>query len=149
MGLGNRTRGDDGAGCVVAERLARAGFLALDCAQTPENYIGPIARLRPTDIVLVDAVDFGGPAGSIELFGPFPSPEGRSGFDSQAVSTHSPGLGPVLEFLAGSCGAACWVLGVQPGRLCGGRGLSGPVLRAVEQIAASPLWAGTVLEAAR
>ena len=151
LGMGNRDRGDDGAGCAVAEALARrleqqvpaaGGVLwAADCAGVPENYLSRVERLRPSDVVLVDAVDFGSPPGSVELFGPCRPAEVAGDFGFQSASTHSPGLHPVLEFLTKGCSASCWVLGVQPASLAGGQGLSEPVRRAVERIVSCALWA--------
>ena len=70
VGIGNRDKGDDGAGPIVAERLASRGVeRALDCGGVPENYVSRIARLEPTDVILVDAVDFDKPPGSIGFFG--------------------------------------------------------------------------------
>ncbi len=159
LGIGNRARGDDGVGSIVAEQLGEQSLCtAFDCAGVPENYLGRVARLHPTDIIFVDAVDFGGAAGSIELI------EGV-GLPVQSPSSHSAGLGPLVDFFSRSLGASCWLLAVQPAQLACrrpaclsrhtvgmeassgdgwrtlGQGLSQPVQEAVEAIVSSPVWA--------
>ena len=134
LGIGNRLRGDDGAGSIIAERLAQRGFTnAFDCGGVPENFLGKVARLQPPDILFVDAVDFDAEPGAIGFFG------GES-FQAQSISTHAAGLSPALEFLAAECDAVCWVLAIQPADVAYGADLSGPVERAIEKIASSDVW---------
>jgi hydrogenase 3 maturation protease len=69
LGIGNRLRGDDGIGSVVAERLAKAGKLpAVDCGEMPDNYVGRVWEFKPDEIIIVDACDFGGRPGEIRVF---------------------------------------------------------------------------------
>ena len=58
VGVGQRLRGDDGAGPAVAQRLAPladAALLVVDAGHAPENCLGPIVRFRPDAILFVDA----------------------------------------------------------------------------------------------
>lgn len=136
LGVGSRMRSDDGAGSIVAERLARSGLKnAFDCGGVPENYLGRVEKLQPSDVLFVDAVDFGAPPGTAALFG------GRT-FRVQSLSTHSAGLSPIVDFLAQACDALCYVLAIQPQSVAEGEGLSEPVQRAVEAIVSSPVWLG-------
>ncbi len=134
LGVGNRLRGDDAAGSLIAERLAEKGCTgAFDCGEAPENFVGRLRSFLPCDICLIDTVDFGARPGTVRLF------EGER-FGMQAVSTHAAGLGPLMDFLAAE-GEVNWcVLAIQPARTQYGQELSEPVRRAVEQIAASPVW---------
>jgi len=69
LGVGNRMRGDDAIGSVVAERLVREGTVpALDCGEMPDNYVGRIWELSPEEIVFVDACSFAGEPGEIRVF---------------------------------------------------------------------------------
>ncbi len=134
MGLGNPDREDDGAGVVIARRLLADGLAGVfDCGQVPENYLGKVARLAPNDVLFVDAADLGEDPGSIALL---------SGGDltTQAVSTHSAGLAPAVEFLRIGLGVRCRLLAVQPVCLAPRRGLSDPVRLAVDRIVTSPVW---------
>ena len=134
LGIGNRLRGDDAAGSVVAERLA-AGAMphALDCAEAPENYLARIEQLQPRDVLFVDVVAFGQKPGTVRLF------RGET-FPVQAVSTHAAGLAPLMGFIAASVVAECWVLAIQPADVTYGAALSQPVQKAVEEIVTSPVW---------
>ena len=134
LGMGNRLRGDDGAGSLIAELLARRGLdRAFDCGEAPENFLGTLHSHLPCDICVVDAVDFDAAAGTVRVF------EGAR-FGAQAVSTHAAGLGPLMEFLRAGGGLLRCVLAIQPALVAFGDDLSDPVRRAVEQIVSSPVW---------
>jgi len=134
LGVGNRERGDDGAGPEVAERLAARGLAcAFDCGTAPENYVAQVEALGAAHVVFVDAADLGAAAGTVAFM-----PAGE--LPVQSVSTHSAGLAPLVEFLEAGCGARCWLLAIQPEHVAQGRGLSGPVGAAVQQITSSPVW---------
>jgi hydrogenase 3 maturation protease len=133
-GVGNRDRGDDGVGPVVAEGLRRAGLVAaFDCGTAPENYLGPIVALNPTDVIFVDAADLDSSPGTVRLFG-------AEQLRMQAPSTHAAGLPHGATFLAKACAAACRLLAVQPADTKGCSGLSPPVRAAADRILASPVW---------
>jgi hydrogenase 3 maturation protease len=69
LGIGNRMRGDDAIGSVVAERLAHKGKIpALDCGEMPDNYVGRVWELAPAELIFVDACDFGGEPGEVRVF---------------------------------------------------------------------------------
>ena len=134
LGVGSRIKGDDAAGPMVAEGLTGKGVAdAFDCGGVPENYVAKVEKMNPTDILFVDAVDFGEEPGEIEFFG------GES-FDHQSISTHSAGLSPLMDFLSCACHARCWVLAIQPQTLDYCAEMSAPVRKAVEQIVASGVW---------
>jgi hydrogenase 3 maturation protease len=66
IGVGNRMRGDDGVGSVIAERLqelAKGSLLVIDAETVPENYLGVLLDSKPEVALFVDAVDFGGEVG--------------------------------------------------------------------------------------
>jgi len=134
LGVGSRIRGDDAAGPLIAEGLAKRGLAtAFDCGGVPENYITKVEKLQPTDVVFVDAVDFGEHPGTIELFG-------GERFDAQCVSTHCAGLSPVMEYLSRVCKARCWVLAVQPEKVGHTTEVSEAVRKAVERVVCSTVW---------
>jgi len=74
LGIGNPLRGDDGAGCKFIRELKRwgagrrKGIYLFNGEQLPENYLEPIVKIQPATVVLVDAVDFGAPAGEVKVF---------------------------------------------------------------------------------
>jgi hydrogenase 3 maturation protease len=66
LGAGNAMRADDAAGCVVAERLAgRFPSNVIDGGMVPENFVGPIRRMIPGTVIIVDAADFGAQPGEL------------------------------------------------------------------------------------
>ena len=128
VGVGNELRGDDGAGVVVADRLAgRVPWLVLDAGMAPENFLGKLLDGRPESVVLIDAAAVGAPPGTVLLLG-------REDLTEASPGTHGPSLLPVLEWLDEAGVAPCAVLGIQPQRGDFGRGLSQAVGAAVERI---------------
>lgn len=66
IGCGNRDRSDDGAGVMVAERVRELGVKAEIC--TGESLALIEAWNGADDVVLVDAVETGAPAGKVWLW---------------------------------------------------------------------------------
>lgn len=129
VGMGNTLKGDDGAGCVVCERLQDSlGGMVIDAGTVPENYIGPIIAKEPEVLLVVDAMDFGGAAGEVKIF----KPEELS---SAAISTHTLSPRLFVDVICKSIGAEVWFVGVQPGQTELGEGLSSQVKEAVDSLA--------------
>jgi hydrogenase 3 maturation protease len=111
MGIGNRLRGDDGAGPQVIERRDRdAAGIWIDGGTTPENFLEPIARAAVELVLIVDAVDFGGRPGECRLLD-------VDELEAFAISSHSGSLGVFRDYLAARAEAVVKVVGIQPGRL--------------------------------
>ena len=78
LAMGSKLRGDDAAGLLAAENLARATRrkrlqrpLKVFIGDTaPENLTGEIKKFRPTHLVILDAVDMGRRPGTAELIEP-------------------------------------------------------------------------------
>lgn len=130
VGVGNRLRGDDAAGPLLARRLARRCAVAcVDAGSALENHLGAIIRRRPDTVLLVDAVHLGRSPGQWEFLDP-----GR--IEEQGLSTHDLSLRLCLEYLGWNIDGAVFLLGLQPRSVRFGGGLSGPVrrsLRVLEQ----------------
>ncbi|MCK4504268.1 MAG: hydrogenase maturation protease [Candidatus Aegiribacteria sp.] len=111
MGMGNILRGDDGIGSKLVEELRKKGAEVVDAGTVPENYVGPVKRLEPDTIVMIDAVHLGSEPGSVELL------ERDEILENSGFSTHS--LSPVLvmERLESETGATVFMLAIQPGTL--------------------------------
>ncbi|MHC4159253.1 MAG: hydrogenase 3 maturation endopeptidase HyCI [Planctomycetota bacterium] len=83
VGIGNVLKGDDGVGPLVCEQLAgKTSAELIDAGTVPENYIQPIIKKSPQNLLVIDAIDFGAPPGTIRIF----EPEQLS---SHAFSTHT------------------------------------------------------------
>jgi len=111
VGLGDRLKGDDGAGCEVAERLLKAKhedrIKVINAENAIENYLGVIKKFRPDTVVFIDAVDFGGIPGEVRVIKPGELRE-------TTVSTHTFSLPVIIQQLQSETGAVCKILGIQP-----------------------------------
>lgn len=134
VGIGQRLRGDDGAGPAVVGRLAGllpdASLLLLDAGHAPENCLGPIIRFRPDVILLIDAARGDGAPGTTVWLRPEEA-EGRGG------STHTLSLAMLAGYLAAESGAAVHILGIEPANVAFGEGLSPAVEQAVAEVSAT------------
>jgi hydrogenase maturation protease len=129
LGVGNVLRGDDGAGPMVCERLAgRSSAVVMDGGTAPENYIRPILRAGPDVLLIVDAIDFGGPSGQIRLCEP--SETSRFAFSTHILSFHL-----FAELLQEDRSLDIRLIGIQAGSRRLGEGLSPAVQDAVETVA--------------
>ncbi len=117
VGVGNRLRGDDGIGPMVIDMLAGRVSHALDADSVPENYTGTIKRLKPSAIIFIDALDFGGRPGSVRLI---EAPD----IQAYGASTHGLSLDVAMEDLEQETGADVFLVGVQPERIGEGEEVS-------------------------
>ncbi len=129
MGIGNRFRGDDGAGLRVIEQRDRdAAGIWIDGGTTPESFLEPIVRAAVELVLIVDVVDFGGRPGECRLLE-------VDELETFAVSSHNGSLELVRDYLAARSGAVTRVVGIQPGRLRLGSRLSDPVAKSARELA--------------
>ena len=134
VGIGNPLRGDDGVGPAVAA-LVRAR--AHPDVHVAEVHSDPIALLDLwaccRRVVLVDAVCSGAPAGTLVAVDLRRHPLPRTA----TASTHGFGLAQVIELgrALGRLPPELVFVGVEPGRVGAGTGLSEPVLAGVRAAA--------------
>ena len=127
--VGNEMCGDDGAGVAVAQHLAdHVPWRVFDTQSVPESFLMKIVECKPDAVVLVDALDFGAPPGSVELF-----EADRIG--GQGPSTHGPAPLAFLELLAMFHPCRQAVLGIQPRQVDFGQPMSKCVRDAAEMVA--------------
>jgi len=108
LGIGNRLRGDDGAGSIFAEMLDNVSDVpSLDGGVAPENYLEKVIRLQPDTVLIVDAADFQGIPGEVRVFPP-------DGIRAAGLSTHALSLSLACEYLANRTSAKVYLLGIQP-----------------------------------
>ena len=131
LGVGNRLRGDDAVGCVLCDELSgKIEAEVIDCSDTPENFVEPVAKLRPRRILVIDCCDFGAEAGEFRLF----SRQELGELSYGLLSTHTLPLSLTVELLSVETGAAIELLGVQPERIEFGEDVSEPVQRALPAV---------------
>ena len=131
VGVGNRQRGDDGAGprLIDAANQTSRGITWLDAGVAPENFVEPIVRTNPDTVLIVDAVAFGGVPGECRLID-------ATAIDTAAVSTHAGSLSMLSDYLTARTNARVRVIAIQPERVDAREGLSQPVEEFVRALAA-------------
>ncbi len=128
LGAGNRMRGDDGAGSLLAGRLRGcASFPCFDGGCAPENFLEKVVAANPDAILIADAADFQGRPGEARLFGP----EALAG---GGISTHAVSFKMICDYLNFRLpGARIFFLAIQPESAAFGEGLSPAVGRTVDE----------------
>lgn len=127
--VGNRLNGDDAAGPVVADSLQmREPWKVFDAGVAPENWIGPVCSFRPELVVVVDAVGFGEPPGSIACWN-------ASDLAGTGFSTHYGSLSLTLDVVKQETGADALVIGIQPETVQAGADMCPEVRNAVNRVA--------------
>jgi hydrogenase maturation protease HycI len=128
VGVGNRGRGDDGAGPrVIDARCAGTRGVWIDAGMAPENFLETIVRSNPQTVLIVDAVAFGGFPGECRLMD-------AAALDTVSVSTHAGSLAVLGQYLSARAGARVKVMAIQPERIDAGEGLSHPVATSVHEL---------------
>ena len=127
VGVGNPSRGDDAAGLLLGEQLARKlDQEYLHCEEVPESYLGQMLDSVAATVLLVDAVDMKKPAGEIALL----SPDELAG---TSISTHNCSVTLLAKVLEGAKDKKMVVLGIQPQSLGWGQALSPAVAQAIDR----------------
>ncbi|HDJ26811.1 MAG: hydrogenase 3 maturation endopeptidase HyCI [Thermoplasmata archaeon] len=124
VGIGSPLRGDDYVGPYVAKRVRFSK--GIDAGTAPEIVIPVVRRMRPEEIVFVDAALMGLSPGEIRILEPHELVPGM-------VTTHSIPMGMLLEMLD-DLASAVTVIGVQPKTFEGYMRLSPPVREAARRL---------------
>jgi len=124
IGAGNISRGDDGAGSMVAEDLKRWSsdrFRVMNVEEAPGKLLPDAVDLKPSHVILVDAAQVGGPPGTVRVLDMDEIESARFS------STHDLPLPVVLGVLVSETGARVIIVGIQPESA----GISGQMSHAV------------------
>jgi len=133
LGVGNTMKGDDGAGSLLIGRVAgRVEALCVDGGVAPENFVEKVARWSPDTVLVVDAMQFDGAPGEVRVFAP-------SELGAGAASTHAGSLSVMCEYIEARGDTRVHLLGIQPGSMRLGDGMSEPVADAVHRVASELL----------
>lgn len=139
IGIGNRLRGDDGAGVAVAERLrgrVPPGVEVISCNEEPSRLMD--AWEGADSLVLVDTVSSGAPPGTLHRFDAGEEAVPARTFRS---STHAIGIAETIELARalGRLPRRVRVYGVEAGGFETGAALTPAVAAAVISLAAAVL----------
>ena len=126
LGIGNVLRSDDGVGSILTARLKdRVPWLVYDAGESPENYLGKIIKENPDNIVIVDAVDFGGSPGEYRVI------EAEEVKTVNLFSTHNASLSLTINYLQNNLKVDIIVLIIQPKSISFGDNLSPQIQEAL------------------
>jgi hydrogenase 3 maturation protease len=129
VGIGNTLKGDDGAGPLVCRQLRQAKVRAelIDAGTVPENYIQPIIKKAPQNLLIIDAIDFGASPGTISLFKP-------EQLNSSVFSTHALSPRLFVDMVCQDIKVEAYFLGIQPAQVQLGQSISPQVKQAVQRL---------------
>ena len=126
VGIGNTLKGDDGAGPLVCEQLVgKVCAELIDAGTVPENYIQTIIRKAPQNLLVIDAIDFGAPAGTINIFKP-------EQLNSLAFSTHTLSPRLFVDLVCKDIKVDAYFIGIQPAQMQLGQPQSEQVNEAIQ-----------------
>jgi hydrogenase 3 maturation protease len=131
VGVGSDLRGDDAAGIVVARRLADEEsdrLRVIEGGTAPENYTSVVKDFDPDQVLLVDAVEFGGDPGDVKPVDP-------GALAQTSFSSHAYPLTMLTDYLERETGATITLLGIQPASIDEGEDLSRAVESGIERVA--------------
>jgi len=119
LGIGNTLRSDDGVGSILANRIKdKVPYLVYDTGPTPENYLGKVIKDKPDNIVIIDAVDFGGKPGEFRIV------EGEDIKTVNLFSTHNASISLTINYLQSNLKVDIIILIIQPKNINFGDNLS-------------------------
>jgi hydrogenase 3 maturation protease len=141
LGVGNRMRGDDAIGSIVASELAAMiqdpkfklqdnNIIVFDTETTPENFIEKVVGLKPDRLIFIDACNFGGEAGEYKLFKEEKIKEIAYGL----LSTHTLPLVLTIELIKKQHNCKVSLLGIQPKQFNMGKDLSPEIVKVKNKI---------------
>lgn len=127
--VGNDLRADDGLGPYIAKHSTslKPGIILLDAGEKPENSLDEAVAKNPTQVVIIDAADFGGAVGEARLIPNECIPD-------TTLSTHTFPLKVIAKLIEEDTKAKVFFLGVQPKSVELGEGLSAEVKKTADEI---------------
>ncbi len=129
LGIGNALRSDDGIGSLLAGRIKdKIPYPVYDAGASPENYLGKIVKESPDNIIIIDAVDFGGKPGEFRVI------EGQELQTTNLFSTHNASISMVINYLKSNLKADIIILMIQPKSVSFGDKLSLEVQGAINKL---------------
>jgi len=130
IGIGNTLKGDDALGPLICQKLQNAKISAkvIDAGTVPENYIQPIVKQAPQNLLIIDAVDSGASPGTVSIF----ESEQLNAF---AFSTHTLSPRLFIDVICGQIEVDVYVIGIQPAQTRFVQAVSAEVDKAIQLLA--------------
>jgi len=126
VGIGNTLKGDDAVGPLICQQLTgKTSANLIDVGTVPENFIQPIIKKAPQNLLIIDAIDFSAPPGTTKIFKP-------KQLNKTAFSTHT--LSPLLllDVVCRSIKVDVYFIGIQPAQTKLGQSQSPHVTHAIQ-----------------
>lgn len=138
MGVGNPLRGDDGLGPlfldILYDKLVKItdkntdNIYLLNSESTPENHTLEIRNLKPSHIIIVDAVEFDTTPGSIIKID-------KNQIDTFNVSTHTMPISFIINYIEETVGSKVLTIGIQPKQMTLVNVISDEIKESIEELA--------------
>ena len=126
--IGNLLKGDDAVGPIIYQQLkGKLCVEIIDAGTVPENYIQTIIKKAPKKLLIIDAIDFGAPAGTLRMFEPCQ-------LNSLIISTHSLSPRVFVDMITREIDIRVYFLGIQPLQTQMGYPLSPAVDKAAQEL---------------
>jgi hydrogenase maturation protease len=130
VGIGNPNGCDDGAGQAVIDRLNQLSSIrTVDVGDSPEMFLSSIVESSPDVVMFVDSTDLGSEPGSAALIE-------LEQLNPGWGNGHQPSLSAIMAYVAEISGADTFLLGIQPGSIGTGNGISPAVSQTVDYVVA-------------
>lgn len=99
----------------------------IDAGTVPENYIQPIIKKAPRNLLLIDAIDFAAEPGKIKIFR-------TEQLNTLAISTHTLSPRLFIDVIRQSVELDVYCIGIQPAQTQLGRPVSEQVNQAMQKL---------------
>jgi hydrogenase 3 maturation protease len=135
--IGNSMRGDDGLGPLLSDTLYDKlvkitdkdtdNIFLLNTESTPENHTHEIRNLKPSHIIIIDAVEFDAKPGEMLIID-------KNQIDTFNVSTHSMPISFIINFIEETIGSKIMTVGIQPKQMNLNNIISDEVKKSVDEL---------------
>ena len=130
-------RGDDGLGPLLSEQVYNKlveitdkntdNVYLLNTESTPENHTIEIRNLKPSHIIIIDAVEFEAKPGEMLLIN-------KEQIDTFNISTHSMPISFIINYIEETRGSKIITIGIQPKQMEQINTISEEVKESVEEL---------------
>ncbi|MBR0473317.1 MAG: hydrogenase maturation peptidase HycI [Methanosphaera sp.] len=130
-------RGDDGLGPLLSEQVYNKlveitdkntdNVYLLNTESTPENHTIEIRNLKPSHIIIIDAVEFEAKPGEMLLIN-------KEQIDTFNISTHSMPISFIINYIEETIGSKIITIGIQPKQMEQINTISEEVKESVEEL---------------
>jgi len=129
LGVGNTLLSDDGAGSILASRIKnKLPYQVYEAGPSPENYLEKIVKEKPDTLLIIDAVDFSGKPGEINIL------EAKDIQTVNLFSTHNASITLSIKYLQNNFKVDIIILAIQPKSVSFGDNLSPEITQALSKL---------------